>query len=384
MPISSIARRLGVASTILAIHHLKIRIEGFRVTIRIAVIGAGMIGRRHIDLVNANPKCKLVAICDPTSSSAQLADQHHVPYFKHYQVLIEQIEVDGAIIATPNTLHVPIGVVFAERGIDLLIEKPIADTIEEARRLVEVADQTGIQLMVGHYRRFNPLVQKARQVIQSGEIGSLVVVNLLWALQKPENYYDVVWRTESGGGPILINLIHDIDILRYVCGEIHQVCALTSSVTRGFDVEDAASISLQMTDGALGAIAVSDAAPAPWSYESTMFENHNFAHQAENCYYFMGSQGSLAFPRMELWKYDHPQQSGWNHPLTKRILTVEDFDPLMAQLDHFCRVIQRKETPVVSGLEGMKTLAATLAIHESARLGKSIRILQDNSIGLSV
>ena len=168
-------------------------------TIRIAVIGAGLIGRRHIDLVNANPKCKLAAICAPTSSSAQLADQYHVPYFKHYQVLIEQIEVDGAIIATPNTLHVPIGVVFAERGIDLLIEKPIADTIEEARRLVEVAEQTGIQLMVGHYRRFNPLVQKARQVIQSGEIGSLVAVNLLWALQKPENYYDVVWRTESGG-----------------------------------------------------------------------------------------------------------------------------------------------------------------------------------------
>ena len=92
--------------------------------------------------------------------------------------------------------------------------------------------------MVGYYRRFNPLVQRARQVVQSGEIGSLVAVNLLWTLQKPENYYDVVWRTESGGGPILINLIHDIDILRYVCGEIQQVYALTSSVTRDFDVED--------------------------------------------------------------------------------------------------------------------------------------------------
>ena len=135
-----------------------------------------------------------------------------------------------------------------------------------------------------------------------------------------------------------------------------------------------------MTNGAQGAIAAFDTAPTPWSYESTMFKNPDFAHQGENYCYFMGSQGSLAFPRMELWRYDHPQQSGWNQPLTKRTWTVEVFDPLAAQLDHFCRAIQRKETPLVSGLEGMRTLAATLAIHESARLGQSIQILQDDSI----
>ncbi|MEM7134293.1 MAG: Gfo/Idh/MocA family oxidoreductase [Chloroflexota bacterium] len=345
-------------------------------TIRIAVIGAGVIGRRHIELVMSSNRSTLAAICDPAPDVAKLAQQHAVPYFQQYEELFENMDLDGAIIATPNVLHVPIGIACAKRGIDLLVEKPIADTVEEAIQLVEVAEQANTQLMVGHYRRFNPLVQKARAVIQSGQIGRLVAVNVMWTLQKPDAYYDVTWRTEPGGGPILINLIHDIDTLRYICGEIQQLYALTSSDTRGLTVEDSASISLQMANGVLGTIIVSDATPSPWSYESTTFENPDFAHQAENCYSFMGSRGSLAFPRMELWRYADPQKSGWNYPLTQEQLSVDRSDPLTAQLAHFCRVILREESPVVSGSDGVRTLAATLAVQESARAGRPIRIYE--------
>ena len=144
------------------------------------------------------------------------------------------------------------------------------------------------------------------------------------------------------------------------------------AVGRGFAVEDSASLTLKMTNGALGSITLSDAVPAPWSYESTTFENPYFAHAPENCAYFMGTKGSLAFPRMTLWRYENPQQSGWNHPLTNHQLTVEPADPLTAQLAHFCRVIRREEAPLVSGIEGIKTLAATLAVHESAKLGRAV------------
>lgn len=343
--------------------------------IRIAVIGAGLVGRRHADLVSASVECDLAAICDLNPAAGSVAQQYDVPYFQDYTDLLEQVPLDGAIIATPNAEHVPIGIACAQRDINLLVEKPIANTVAEGKRLIDAAARGNVQLMVGHYRRFHPLIQEARTMIRRGDLGSLVAVSVLWTLQKPDAYYDAQWRTQPGGGPILINIIHDIDNLRFICGEIKQIYALTSSGACGHAVEDTATISCRFSDGALGPIILSDATPSPWSYELTMFENPDFAHAAENCYFFMGDRGSLAFPRMELWHYASAEQSGWNHPLEKQQLRVQSADPLREQLSHFCRVIRLEELPLVNGLEGLRTLAATLAVHESARLNRPVCVL---------
>ena len=172
-------------------------------------------------------------------------------------------------------------------------------------------------------------------MIRSGDLGNLVAVSVLWTLQKPDDYYDAQWRTQPGGGPILINIIHDIDNLRFICGEIEQICALTSSGARGHAVEDTATISCRFSEGILGSIILSDATPSPWSYESTLFENADYSHAAENCYFFLGDRASLAFPPMESWHYASAEQSGWNHPLEKQQLRVQSADPLRKQLSHF-------------------------------------------------
>ena len=106
-----------------------------------------------------------------------------------------------------------------------------------------------------------------------------------------------------------------------------------------------------------------------------MFENPDFAHAAENCYFFTGDRGSLAFPRMESWHYTSAEQSGWNHSLEKQQLRVQSADSLREQLSHFCRVIRLEEPPLVNGLEGLRTLAATMAIHESAHLNIPVCVL---------
>ena len=166
---------------------------------------------------------------------------------------------------------------------------------------------------------------------------------------------------------MLINLIHEIDTLRYVCGEITSVYAATSSETRGFEVEDTAAITLSFAGGVVGSIFLSDATPSPWSYELTMFENPSYAHVAENCAFFFGTEGSLAFPKMELWRYPSNGNAGWEHPLERELRAPADADPLAAQLAHFCRVIEREEAPLVSGEEGVRTLAATQAVLTSGR-----------------
>ena len=204
--------------------------------------------------------------------------------------------------------------------------------------------------------------------MQGGAIGRLVGVSVLWAALKPEDYYEIGWRRERlVGGPTLINLVHDLDSLRFICGEIVEVYAQTRSEIRGLDVEDSLSVSLCFEGGALGTVLASDACPSPWSYESTSRENPFYFHTDESCYHLLGTAGSLAFPAMELWRYADDAQEGWQHPLERVRIEVDSNDPLQAQLEHFCRVVEGEEAPILDAEDGARSLAVALAVHESAQ-----------------
>jgi predicted dehydrogenase len=341
--------------------------------LRIGVIGAGMIGRKHIEVALAEPLCKLVGIVDPAPAGKALAESVGVPYFATYEAMLDAAKPQGVVVATPNALHVATALACIAHGIPVLVEKPIADTLEAAHRLVAAGVQAGIPILVGHHRRHNPIVRKARELIRAGEIGQLVAMVALATFLKPDSYFDQTWRREAGGGPVLINLIHDIDFLRFIAGEIGSVQAFMSSAVRGFGVEDSAAVTVRFVDGALGTLMVSDTATSPWAWELTSGENPFFPHQsAENCTLFTGTAGSLTLPRLDHWRYDG--ERGWTAPLTRRRVEVAPADPYVEQLRHFCRVIEGAETPVVSGADGLATLRATLAVRQAAETGRPVTL----------
>lgn len=341
--------------------------------VRLAVLGAGAMGRKHAELIRAGGHGTLVGICDPDPRCRSVAEGLHVPFYGSPEELLEREKPEGAIIATPNALHAEHAVLCASHSVHILVEKPVADTLENAHRLVAAAEAAGVRVLVGHHRRHNPLVQEARAVVQGGAIGRLVAVSVLWTAMKPAEYYQVDWRCRRpGGGPALINLIHDFDTLRHLCGEIRQVYAQASSGVRRLEVEDSLAVTLSFENGVLGSITASDATPAPWSYEATSHENPALFPTDENCYYFLGTEGSLAFPRMEVWQYADPARTGWQHPLGKSRRPVAEGQPLAAQLEHFCRVIRDGETPLVDGREGSRTLAVALAVLESVQRGSPV------------
>jgi hypothetical protein len=163
-------------------------------------------------------------------------------------------------------------------------EKPIAEpeTADRLRDTTTAAQRAGVALLVGHHRRYNPVITLAREIVRGGRIGRLTAVSAQWLLQKPSAYFDVAWRVDrKGGGPVLINLIHDIDDLRFICGEIASVQAMTANAARGNAVEDTAVIALRFADGALGTVTLSDAVAAPWSWEITSGEAANYAAAGE-------------------------------------------------------------------------------------------------------
>ena len=224
-------------------------------------------------------------------------------------------------------------------------------------------------MLVGHHRRHNPIIKAARERIAGGRSAQLTAVVGLWLLKKPDDYFDVAWRREHGGGPILINLIHDIDNLRFICGEIAEVQALTSNKVRGFAVEDTAALLLRFANGAIGTVTVSDATPAPWSWELASGENAAYPQAGPALLPFRRDQGLAVRPTMQLWSY--PGESGWYAPLA-RTSGRWALDPLAEQLRHFLAVIARRETPLISVEDAMGTLAVVEAVSEAARTGPRV------------
>jgi predicted dehydrogenase len=249
----------------------------------------------------------------------------------------------------------------------VLIEKPVADSVEDAGRLIDAAERAKVPVLVGHHRRHSPILEKAREIVHEGMLGRIVAVMGSAMFYKPDSYFDEgPWRREPGGGPILINMIHEVDDLRSMCGEIAEVQALASNAIRGFPVEDTVALNLRFANGALGTFLLSDTAATARSWEQTSGENSSYAsYPDEDCYVIAGVSGSLAVPSMRLKVY--AGERSWWKPFETSLVAVQRIDPLSRQLEHFCAVVRGEATPLVSARDALQTLRVTLAIDESAR-----------------
>ncbi|GLH80297.1 oxidoreductase [Bradyrhizobium sp. SSBR45G] len=340
--------------------------------VQLAVAGAGLIGRRHIEQIVACPEAVLTAIVDPAPAARDLAQSLGVRWFLSLDDMTAQDRPEGVVIATPNQMHVANGLACLSALLPALIEKPLADDVAAAQTLVEAFERAGVPLLTGHHRRHNPMIQHAKAEIDNGRLGRIVAINGLFWLIKPNDYFDAAWRRETGAGPVLINLIHDIDLLRFLCGDIVAVQAAQSSRVRGYAVEDTAAIILHFASGALGTFSVSDTVQAPWSYEFTSGENPAYSRTQESCYQIGGTQGSLAIPQLDLWH--HPDAASWWSPIARERLSYEMQDPLARQIANFCAVIRGTAAPIVSGREGLNTLRVIAAIKRAAASGASEQV----------
>lgn len=342
----------------------------------LAVIGAGVMGRRHVEaIVAAGGAARLHAVVDPADAAKGYAAELGVAWYPDPVAMIAGGRPDGAIIASPNHLHVEHGMDCTKAGIPVLVEKPIASSVRSARHLVEEAERTGVPLLVGHHRRHNPLIAAAKRTLESGRIGAVVAVHAMFWLYKPDDYFAVEWRHLPGAGPVFVNLIHDIDLLRHLCGEIVSVQALQSNRTRMNQNEDTVVIILRFAGGALGTVNMSDTVVAPWSWELTAKENPVYPPTDQSCYLIGGTDGSLELPGLRIWSGRSGGKS-WTDELACDVLDVRGDDPLVRQIRQFSAVIRGEEPPLVPGREGLRTLQAIEAIKQSAAAGEPIDLAE--------
>ena len=333
--------------------------------IKLAIIGFGLIGQRHAEAIRVSPQVELTAVVEPENSASRSAVDPSVSIFADIAQMLELAKPDGVIIASPTKLHVMHSKLCVEAGIPALIEKPISDDLAAARQLTQDAAQVGVPLLVGHHRRFNPIIKRAHDLIKSGEVGDIRAINSTCWFYKPDYYFDnASWRKKKGAGPVSVNLIHDIDLMRHFCGEVVAVQAQFASARRGYENEDLASAILRFASGAIGTVSVSDSIVSPWSWEFTSDENPAYPSTQQSTYFIGGSEGSISLPDLHVWR--HEGGFDWWNPMWSDRAPTANSDPLINQIIHFRRVILGEEVPLVSGAEGTKSLEVIDAIQRAA------------------
>ncbi len=218
-----------------------------RPPLRVAVIGVGSMGRNHARVYWELPDVELVGVADADPALAEsVARKFGTRGYSDYHKLLDEAQPQAITLAVPTSLHRDIALEIIRRNIHLLIEKPIAFSIEEGQEIIETAHSAGIKLMVGHIERFNPAVMALQQRIAAGDLGRVIQLDARRQGPFPSRVSDV--------GVVIDLAVHDIDIMRYVTGqEVQRLYSETQNHILG-EKEDLLSAVLRFTGGAIGTL----------------------------------------------------------------------------------------------------------------------------------
>lgn len=346
-------------------------------TLRLVLSGPGLIGKVHAKIISDSDECLLAAIVGPdTEENRTVAENLNVAFYSDFETAIDAEIVDGAIISSPNSFHFSQAMACVKRGLPALIEKPITSDLNEAAVLTKAAEAADVPILVGHHRTYSSLLDAARDFLRSQAFGRMVALQGSALFLKPDHYFrDSPWRALKGGGPILINMIHEVGLMREFGGEIDAVQAIAGHEIRNFEVEDTVAISIKFAGGALGTFLLSDAAASSKSWEMTSGENPAYPYfPDEACYHFAGTNGSLDFPSMRIKTYSPSEVRSWWNPFEEYKLDVIRIDPLKIQISHFLDVIRGNVLPRVSARNGYINMLVVDAIIRSIQTRNLVNV----------
>src|SRR2546421_10864769 len=228
--------------------------------LRFGIVGCGVIGPVHAEAIASLPDAQLVSVVDLNPEKAQkLASQYGATPYTQLQHMLDSEAVDVVIICTPSGLHGELACQVMRSGRHVIVEKPMEITREALDEMLRVQQTTGVKLAVISQHRFDPASQQVRQLVDEQAFGRLVLGNALVPWWRSQAYYDSgAWRGtwEMDGGGVLMNqAIHSIDLLQWLMGPVKSIFAYTDTLAHRMETEDVAVAVLRFTNGALGTIA---------------------------------------------------------------------------------------------------------------------------------
>jgi predicted dehydrogenase len=370
--------------------------------VKITVIGgSGYIGQRHCEYIGKNSSiAQLVSIVDPSDAATAIATRYAVPLYSTIDELLNSTpKPDACIVCTPNHTHVPICIQLAQNGIKaILCEKPISTIVASARTLIQVASQHNVHLLIGHHRRFSPYAVALKGILSSGILGEITALSGLWTALKPASYFTNPqhnWRASksTGGGVILNNFIHEIDLVQHLFGPVSRIHAekgishrrshpsnTTEPSPSPSPLEETIALTLRFSPthlsrhgGAIiGTFLLSDHLPSPHNFETATGENPSIPFApGTDIYRIFGTKGTLSFPDMTLSTYSNPasdpsnaeeeQEGNWHNKMRIQKIMVrnQEVEPLGEQLKFFVGLCTDTGRSSQGGIEESKGRGCT-------------------------
>jgi predicted dehydrogenase len=331
------------------------------------IVGTGMVANYHAEAIAKTEGARLVAVCRANAgASVEAAERFGVPCEPHLDALLARHDIDAVCICTPSGLHAAQTIAAAQAGKHVLVEKPIALTLADADAMIAACHTAGVQLGVALQRRTDPEFQAVRTAIEAGELGRLTLGAVSVPYLRPQSYYDSAdWRGTwalDGGGALMNQGIHLVDLLLWFMGDVAQVQAAAATLTHNIEVEDCITASLRFANGALGSIvATTSAAPG-------------FPHRVE----VYGDRGGVQIEGEHVIRWGAPDKETKRHGDTETSATVAagaGASPTGISTAGHTRIVQdfvaaarEGRVPLVSGEEGRRSLALVLAMYEAASL----------------
>ncbi|WP_042698098.1 UDP-N-acetylglucosamine 3-dehydrogenase [Thermococcus sp. PK] len=313
--------------------------------LRVGVVGVGNMGFHHARIYSElakEGKAKLVGVADANFERAkEVAEKFGTEAFGDYRKLVK--EVDAVSIAVPTSLHRQVALEFIENGVHVLVEKPIAESIESAKEIIKVAEKNNVVLMVGHVERFNPAVLKLKETIDQGMLGEIVTMNA-------KRVGPMVVRIADVG--VIIDLaVHDIDVMSFLAdSRVKEVYAKARNVKHPAKVEDYALILLGFEKDVDGVI-----------------ETNRLTPHKTRTLNVVGTDGIayLDYINQSLTLYDDK----W-----VREAKIEKKEPLRLELEHFIECVKEGKKPLVGGKEGLHALEVAVKALESSAKDEVVKL----------
>ena len=334
-----------------------------------ALVGCGRIAKRHSELLGEGQikgAC-LTAVCDLAIDDAKkIGKQFSVPYYQDMDVMMQNEKIDVVVVLTPSGLHAENVTSLSKYGKDIMVEKPMALTIDSADEMINACDKNNCKLFVIKQNRFNVPVVKLREALVNGRFGKLVLgtVRVRWARHQP--YYDQApWRgTWAMDGGVLTNQAsHHVDMLEWMMGDVESVFAKSTTALANIETEDTAIVTLKFKNGALGIIEATTAT-RPTNLEgsiSVLGENGTVV------------VGGVAVNKMQSWIFEN-EIEGDDKVLEKYSVNPPNVYGFghQAYYEHVVDCISTGSQNLVDGLQGRKSIELISAIYESIETGKEV------------
>ncbi|MBX6764980.1 MAG: Gfo/Idh/MocA family oxidoreductase [Rubrobacteraceae bacterium] len=354
---------------------------------RFGIVGCGVIGPHHALAISGLENAELVAVADLVPERARrLASEYHCDFYRDETGLLARNDIDAVCICTPSGIHAEGAIAAMEAGKDVVVEKPVDITLEAVDRLLAVQKATGRKVAVISQHRFDPATRIVKEAVGSGRFGRLTLGSAEVRWWRSQSYYESgVWRGTwalDGGGALMNQSIHSIDLLQWLMGPVVEVRAYTGLLAHErIEVEDTAVAILRFSNGALGNIVATTAAYPGLTARitvhgdsgSAVIDNdrldyfHIAGGRGAGAAYGIGGGGNQAEKVIEQYGTVTSSSGAGTDPSS---LSMAHRD----QIQDFIEAIREDREPLVNVEEGRKALAIILGIYESAKTGKPVCI----------